>query len=681
MGIRAFAVLFACLIFSLGLPTSQAEAQTRRAFLVGNQDYKDGNIQQLKRAANDARDLAKDLEELGFDKKNIKVALDVKNKNAFDKEFEAFLKTVEAGDLVFFYFSGHGVGVEAEQNNYLLFTDVKSPFAYARSQFPEKERKNADVIRVRMGQYLDAYTRDEIPLAGVSTKEIEQRIYDRRPKTALMVVDACRSLVRSEIEGEEAKSTRLSSGSRLFTKQPPQRNFLVLYSAAFGEQAVESLSPQDPGRNSLFTEVLRSEIMRPGQSLKDLAERVKLMVRATARDYGEQQDPEYVSDGPNPDETYLIEPIGADRFQMSKKACDGDAADWREIRYRRKRSDFEAHIRRFDTCPTAQLARQRLAELGLSADDSDAFQDRCLEGKDDWEEIKRKRGEGNPKDYVGGLASHIKRFDGCATAELARRYFTALAPETKRQVDIAAELTKPRDVELCDLLAASDLDRDRPPNTGLPFEKVVADDAIDACKALVEDRNNALNPRFQFNLGRAYHKRGNNLTLTAQERLEALDRARLAYQDAVRRGYVIALGHLAVLLEEWDGRGSFQEQAIQLLKRGAEQRQPHAMYILGLHFRNGKGVERDLERALELFRSAAEGEIVAAKVEAGEALIRRRPSWVFNARAGVALLTEAAEAGSTRAQMLLAQTYHRGAMVKYRSEKPVNQVRPDPRSH
>ena len=432
MGIRAFAVLFACLIFSLGLLASQAEAQTRRAFLVGNQDYKDGNIQQLKRAANDARDLAKDLEELGFDKKNIKVALDVKNKNAFDKEFEAFLKTVETGDLVFFYFSGHGVGVEAEQNNYLLFTEVKSPFAYARSQFPEKERKNADVIRVRMGQYLDAYTRDEIPLGGVSTKEIEQRLYDRRPKTVLMVVDACRSLVRSEIEGDEAKSTRLSSGSRLFTKQKPNRNFIVLYSAAFGEQAVESLSPQDPGRNSLFTEVLRSEIMRPGQSLKDLAERVKLMVRATARDYGEQQDPEYVYDGPNPDETYLIEPIGSDRFQMSKKVCDGDEADWKEIRYRRKRSEFEAHIRRFDTCPTAQLARQRLSELGLSADDSDAFQDRCLEGKDDWEEIRRKRGEETPAQHVGRLTAHIQRYDGCATAELGRRWFAALPPEFRR---------------------------------------------------------------------------------------------------------------------------------------------------------------------------------------------------------------------------------------------------------
>ena len=43
-----------------------------------------------------------------------------------------------------------------------------------------------------------------------------------------------------------------------------------------------------------------------------------------------------------------------------------------------------------------------------------------------------------------------------------------------------------------------------------------------------------------------------------------------------------------------------------------------------------------LERALELFRSAAESGIVAAKVEAGDALINRRPIW--NPRAGVSVV-------------------------------------------
>jgi uncharacterized protein Smg (DUF494 family) len=43
---------------------------------VGIERYTDGYIQRLERTANDAKDLAKDLEQVGFDKKNIKVAVD-----------------------------------------------------------------------------------------------------------------------------------------------------------------------------------------------------------------------------------------------------------------------------------------------------------------------------------------------------------------------------------------------------------------------------------------------------------------------------------------------------------------------------------------------------------------------------------------------------------------------------
>jgi len=658
-------VLFACLIFAVGSAASPSAAETRRALLIGNQEYKDGNIQQLRRSANDAKDLAKDLEEVGFDKKNIKVVLDIKTKSAFDKEFDAFLKTIETGDTVFFYFSGHGFGVEADQNNYLLFTELKSPFAYVRGQMPEKERKNSDVIRLRVPQYLDNYHRDEIPLSGVSTREIEQRIYDRRPKTVIMILDACRTLVKGDTDADDSKTS--GRGSRMFTKHTPPRNFLVLYSAAFGEQAVESLSAYDPGRNSLFTEVFRAEMKRPGQSFKDLAERVKLMVRATAQAWGEQQEPEYVVNGPNPDDTYLIGTVGRERFQMSQEKCVGGDNDWGEIKHRRKRDLFERHIRRFDGCDTAEYSRRRLAELTLSSDDSDEFQDKCLEAKDEWQTIRGARRRDQ-------LEDHIRRFDGCATGELARRWLAALPPGRPGSATAPPAATAFRDINECDLLAASDLDRDRPAGVpGLPFEKVVADDAIPAC--LKAAKENEFTPRFLFNLGRGYHKRFADTELDPRERRSALDSAKRAYQDANARSYVIALGHLAVLLEAGDDSRGTKRDAVDLLKRGAEQRQPHAMYLLGLRFRSGDGVERDPGRALELFRSAAESGIVAAKVEAGDALIKRRPVW--NPRAGVALLQEAAEAGSTRAQMLLALTYNRGAMARKSNEKEVNQVRPD----
>src|SRR3954468_2622334 len=111
---RRIRISFNLLVFSLiawsVFGPSPSAAQTRRAFLVGVQHYSDKKVPALERTINDANDLAKDLEEVGFDKKNIKVANDIKTKEGFDKEFNAFLKTVESGDTVVFYFSGHGFG-------------------------------------------------------------------------------------------------------------------------------------------------------------------------------------------------------------------------------------------------------------------------------------------------------------------------------------------------------------------------------------------------------------------------------------------------------------------------------------------------------------------------------------------------------------------------------------------
>src|SRR5258707_13002265 len=111
LGIRRSCQLrlsIAALVFCTTLwAPSPSLAETRRAFLVGIQRYSDGNIQQLSRTVNDAKDLARDLEESGFDKKNIKVATDLKTKHAFDKEFNAFLKTVGTGDSFLLFLSGH----------------------------------------------------------------------------------------------------------------------------------------------------------------------------------------------------------------------------------------------------------------------------------------------------------------------------------------------------------------------------------------------------------------------------------------------------------------------------------------------------------------------------------------------------------------------------------------------
>src|SRR5271166_303903 len=71
-------------VFLGGTAQSQIKAsaahETRRAFVVGVQAYTDPEIQSLERSDTDAGDVASDLEELGFDKKNVTLAKDVHTK-------------------------------------------------------------------------------------------------------------------------------------------------------------------------------------------------------------------------------------------------------------------------------------------------------------------------------------------------------------------------------------------------------------------------------------------------------------------------------------------------------------------------------------------------------------------------------------------------------------------------
>lgn len=574
--------------------SSPANAQTRRAFLVGNQRYSDGYINPLTRSVNDAKDLAKDLEEAGFDKKNIKVVTDLRNKSAFDKEFDVFLKTVEAGDLIVFFYSGHGFGVEAQNNNYLLFTDLRSPFTYTRTQLDERDRRNPDIVRLRIPGQLDNYQRNEIPESGVATSEIERKLAERKPKTVLMILDACRSLVKADPDQNDQRVVKRSadSGSRMLTTRKPPPGFLVLYSASFGEQAIESPSRADSGRNSLFTEVLRTELLRPGQSLVELADRVKLMVRATAQSYGAQQEPEIAQDAPDAYEVMLIGSIGRERFRMLQEHCAGEQQAWNQIKLLRKRALYERHRRRFDGCGTAELARRALGQLALTSDDP-----------------------------------------------------------------IEPPPASNRGVSECDRLAASDLDLARPPEVaGVLFESIDAPAAITACQKAVADNPRVV--RYLFNLGCAYHRLGIDPATSADERTRALRSARLAYDDASKRGYVSALNNLAVLYELGDGVEQNEQTAIDLLKRGAEQGHALAMYNLGMRYRDGNGVRRDWGQAYELFAKSAEMGFVSSMVELGDALTLGRG--VRNPRRGVEWLQRAADAGADRAKISLAATYYFG---------------------
>jgi TPR repeat protein len=366
LSLRTLAMLALATLVSanLCLSATAASVETRRAFVVGIQRYDDQDIQTLTRSDADAGDVAKDLQDMGFDKKNVTLATDIRSKDDFDKKFQAFLKTVNEGDDVFFFFSGHGTGVAATNSNYLLLANLKSLKTYTREQLLAGDRSNNDIVTLKMPSFEGAYETDEIPKDGVSATDVIQQIAQKKPKVAFLVLDACRSLLPATKDTRDVERGP-DSGSRLLPSDDLASGFIVLFSASFGETAIESIDSN--GRNSLFTEVLRSEMQRPGQTLTQLAERTKLVVSKFATQAGYQQDPEYFQNLGTADTFALVDSIGAERFPLVQEACEDAKDDWKQISQQPERETLERHLRRFPDCPTAELARHALFNLVNSA--------------------------------------------------------------------------------------------------------------------------------------------------------------------------------------------------------------------------------------------------------------------------------------------------------------------------
>ena len=205
----------------------------------------------------------------------------MRGKSDFDKRFQAFLATVKEGDVVLFFYSGHGLGVEANNTDYLLLSDIKSLRTYTRDQVIEADKRRDDIISLKMASFEGAYETDEIAKNGVSVNDVMNAIADKKPKVAILLLDACRSIIRATTDEREIKRG-LTSGSRLLQPKDVPAGSIVVFSASFGETAIESFGFGDHRRNSLFTEVVRSELQRPGQTLIELGQRITRMVQAFA---------------------------------------------------------------------------------------------------------------------------------------------------------------------------------------------------------------------------------------------------------------------------------------------------------------------------------------------------------------------------------------------------------------
>ncbi|KHQ54304.1 DUF2610 domain-containing protein [Mameliella alba] len=148
--------------------------------------------------------------------------------------------------------------------------------------------------------------------------------------------------------------------------------------------------------------------------------------------------------------------------------------------------------------------------------------------------------------------------------------------------------------EACHRLAGSNLDSGLPAAfPGVPFEELDAARAIPACRAALAAEPG--NPRLIYQLARA-------LDASDDQFAEA---ARL-YDRAAQSGFPLAINNLAALYADGRGVEKDMQRAITLFRDAAEAGLPMAMTNLAFLHWDGEGLPQDDARAVALFRQAAE---------------------------------------------------------------------------
>jgi uncharacterized caspase-like protein len=296
--------LFMAMLSATLCAACPAFAQKRVALVIGIDRY--DNLEsrsQLKKARGDAKSVAETLRTLDFEV----IHKDDVTRTAFNEHWQDFLNQLSPGDTAAFYFAGHGV--EFGGRNYLLPRDVPS---------------------IKPG-------RDELlKRESLSLQEFLTDLREKGTRLNLVILDACRDNPFDQAPGRSVGSTR-----GLVMTEPPEGTF-IMYSAGVGESALDRLDNSDANPNSVYTRQLLPLLKTPGLSLTDVAEHVRVNVRALAAAAKEphKQTPAYYNQ--------VLGRVVLNTSPVASSAQQSAAAEaWAQVKDTGSAADLETFIRRF----------------------------------------------------------------------------------------------------------------------------------------------------------------------------------------------------------------------------------------------------------------------------------------------------------------------------------------------
>ena len=200
-------------------PTVQ---RRRVALTIGNNDYR---ARPLRNCINDATDLGKKLEEIGF---NVTAKTNL-NSAELNGEIEKFVGSIELEDFVLFFFAGHGT--QWEDQNYLIPCD-----------------------------YNQDYGAPDLKHQATNAQHVLEQLSSKNPSVIVFLLDCCRDYWQhNNARGFFAPNT--PRGMALMTAPV---NSLIGFACAPGKTAADVCASS---RNGLFTSHLLQHIAKQGEEL------------------------------------------------------------------------------------------------------------------------------------------------------------------------------------------------------------------------------------------------------------------------------------------------------------------------------------------------------------------------------------------------------------------------------
>jgi Caspase domain len=200
--------------------------ERRVALVIGNNAYE---TSPLRNTLNDARDMARTLNEMGFEitfKENL-------SQKEMKQAIQSFGEQIRQGGVGLFYFAGHAVQVNAR--------DYMIP---VRSRISDEDQLDGDAIELSL---------------------VLEQMQAARNSTNIVILDACRN--------NPFRRNSRSGPKRLTPMDAPPGTFIA-YATAPGAEASDGR-----GRNGLYTQELLKAMRTSGLSIEEVFKRVRVGVQ------------------------------------------------------------------------------------------------------------------------------------------------------------------------------------------------------------------------------------------------------------------------------------------------------------------------------------------------------------------------------------------------------------------